>query len=40
MTFSISLLRVLRRMMGLKALEVLYDSLLDFRIMIVVDVLK
>ena len=39
-TFSISFSRVLRRMMGLKDLGVSYNSLLGFRMIIVIDVLK
>jgi len=40
MTFSISLLTVLRRIIGLKALGESYDFLLGLGIMIVVDLLK
>jgi len=40
MTFSISLLTVLRRTIGLKALEELYNFLLGLGIMTVVDLLK
>ena len=40
MTFSISLLTVLRRTIGLKALGESYDFLLGLGIMIVVDLLK
>ena len=40
MTFPISLLTVLRRTIGLKALGESYDFLLDLGIMIVVDLLK
>ena len=40
MTFSMSLLTVLRRTIGLKAFRELYDFLLGLGIMIVVDLLK
>ena len=40
MTFSISLLTVLRRTIGLKALGKLYDFLLGLGIMTIVDLLK
>jgi len=40
MTFSMSLLTVLRRTIGLKALGELYDFLLGLEIMTVVDLLK
>ena len=40
MTFSMSLLRVLRRTMGRKAFGLLYDGLFGLGMIIVVDVLK
>ena len=40
MTFSMSLLTVLRRTIGLKALRESYDFLLDLGITTVVDLLK
>jgi len=40
MTFSMSFLKVLRRIMGLNDFGKLYDSLLDFEMMIVTEVLK
>ena len=40
MTFSMSLLTVLRRMIGLKALGEFYNFLLGLEIMTVVDLLK
>jgi len=40
MIFLMSLLGVLRKIIGLKALGVLYNSLLGFGMIIVIDVLK
>ena len=40
MTFSISLPNVFSRTMGLKDLDILYNVLVGFGIMIVVEVLK
>ena len=40
MTFSISLPKVLRKMIGLKDLGISYEDLLGFGITIVVEILK
>ena len=40
MTFSISLPKILSKMIGLKDLGMLYEDLLGFRITMVVEILK